>query len=150
MMTYVLKYATVFLLSMFKFIGGPVTGAAAGMSFAQTMALTVAGMMTSVAVVSGLGRRLAAHLQRRRRLRHKPVFSRRSRAIVRVFKRFGISGIAFLTPILLTPIGGTVIATMLGVRRQQILIHMFWSALLWGATFTFLTIKFSDLPIFRR
>ncbi|KAA9325573.1 hypothetical protein F0P96_19795 [Hymenobacter busanensis] len=148
-MPYALKYATVFLLSMVKFIGGPVTGAAAGLSFAQTLALTVAGMMTSVAVVSGVGRSWAAHMQRRRRLRHKPVFSRRSRTIVRIFSRFGISGIAFLTPILFTPIGGTVIATMLGVRRQQILLHMFWSALLWGAAFTFLTLKFSHLGIFK-
>ncbi len=135
---------------MVKFIGGPVTGAAAGLSFAQTLALTVAGMMTSVAVFSGVGRAWAAHLQRRRRLRHQPVFTRRTRTIVRVFQRFGISGIAFLTPILFTPIGGTVLATMLGVRRQQILLHMFWSALLWGAAFTFLSIKFSHLPIFHR
>jgi hypothetical protein len=149
-MTPAIKYASVFLLSMVKFFGGPLAGAAAGLSFLPTWVLTVAGMMTSVFVFSSVGRAFTAHLQRRRRLRHKPVFTPRTRQIVRIFSRFGIGGIAFLTPVLFTPIGGTVIATMLGVRRQHIMLHMLWSAALWGAAFTFLTIKFSHLPIFHR
>ncbi|KUG08252.1 hypothetical protein ASU33_08700 [Solirubrum puertoriconensis] len=149
-MPHAVKYASVFLLSMVKFFGGPLAGAAAGLSFVPTWVLTVAGMMTSVLVFSGLGRIFVAHLQRRRRLRHKPVFTPRARQIVRVFKRFGIGGIAFLTPVLFTPIGGTVIATLLGVKRRHILLHMLWSAMFWGAAFTFITIKFSHLPIFHR
>lgn len=147
-MPHAVKYASVFLLSMVKFFGGPMAGAAAGLSFVPTWALTVAGMMTSVLLFSGMGRMFAAHLRRRRRLRHQPIFTPRTRRIVRIFNRFGIGGIAFLTPILFTPIGGTVIATMLGVKRRHILLHMLWSAALWGAAFTFLTIKFSNLPIF--
>lgn len=134
---------------MVKFFGGPLAGAAAGLPFLPTLLLTVGGMMTSVLVFSGVGRKLTAHLQRRRRLRHKPVFSPRTRRIVKVFKRFGIGGIAFLTPVLFTPIGGTVIATLLGVKRRHILIHMLWSALFWGAAFTFLTIKFSKTSLFQ-
>ena len=148
-MTPVSKYAIVFLFSMVKFFGGPLAGAAAELSFLPTYALTVAGMMTSVFVFSGVGRAFAAHLQRRRRLRQKPIFTPRARQIVRIFSRFGIGGIAFLTPILFTPIGGTVIATMLGVRRQHIMLHMLWSAALWGAAFTFLTIECSHLIDFK-
>lgn len=144
-MTYVVKYASVFLLSMVKFFGGPLAGAAAGLPFIVIWALTVAGMMTSIIIFTGVGRAFVAHLQRRRRLRHQPIFTRRSRQIVRVFSRFGIGGIAFLTPILFTPIGGAVIATLLGVKRQHILLHMFWSALLWGAAGAFLAIRFSHL-----
>jgi uncharacterized membrane protein len=107
-----------------------------GLSFAPTMALTVAGMMTSVFVFSGVGRAWVRHRQRQRRLRRAPIFSKRSRNIIKVFRRFGMGGIAFLTPILLSPIGGTVIATLLGVPRQRILLHMLWSAVLWGGILT--------------
>jgi uncharacterized membrane protein len=130
---------------MVKFFGGPLAGAAAGLPFTQTWSLSVAGMMTSVVIFSGIGRMWTAHMQRKRRLRHKPIFTPRTRQIVRIFSRFGIAGIAFLTPIVFTPIGGTVIATLLGAKRQQILLHMFWSAVLWGAAGTFLAIKFSHL-----
>jgi uncharacterized membrane protein len=130
------KWASVFLLSTVKFLGGPLAGSSMGLGFWQTMGLTVAGMMTSVFVFSGIGRAWVRHKQRQRRLRRAPIFSKRSRNIIKVFKKFGMGGIAFLTPILLSPIGGTVIATLLGVPRQRILLHMLWSALLWGGVLT--------------
>lgn len=139
------KCASVFLLSMVKFLGGPMAGSSMGLSFWQTVGLTVAGMMTSVFVVSGVGRVWLRHRQQQRRLRRERVFSRRSRNIIRVFQKFGMGGIAFLTPILLSPIGGTVIATLLGVPRQRILLHMLWSAVLWGAALTLISARFGHL-----
>ncbi|WP_375416390.1 hypothetical protein [uncultured Hymenobacter sp.] len=133
------KYASVFLISMVKFVGGPLAGASLGLGFAETLGLTVAGMMTTVILLSGVGRRWVRHRQQQRRLRHEKVFSRRSRTIVRVFQRFGMPGLALFTPILFTPIGGTVVATLLGVPRPRILLHMLWSALLWGVTLTLLS-----------
>jgi uncharacterized membrane protein len=130
------KWASVFLLSTVKFLGGPLAGSSMGLGFWQTLGLTVAGMMTSVFVFSGIGRVWVRHKQRQRRLRRTPIFSKRSRNIIKVFRKFGMGGIAFLTPILLSPIGGTVIATLLGVPRQRILLHMLWSALLWGGVLT--------------
>lgn len=116
-----------------------------GLGFWQTLGLTVAGMMTSVFVFSGVGRAWVRHRQQQRRLRRAPVFSKRSRNIIKVFKKFGMGGIAFLTPILLSPIGGTVIATLLGVPRQRILLHMFWSAVLWGGVLTLASSRISHL-----
>ncbi|WP_234996991.1 hypothetical protein [Hymenobacter roseosalivarius] len=142
------QYASVYLLSTLKFFAGPIAGTAAGLSFALTWGLTVAGMMTSVLIVSGVGRAWALHIRQRRQRKGKPIFSKQSRRIVRIFRRFGMPGIAFLTPILFSPIGGTVIATQLHVPRSRILLHMLWSAALWGVALTFMTIKFSHLPIF--
>ena len=136
MLPHAAKWASVFLLSTVKFLGGPLAGSRMGLNFWTTLALTVAGMMTSVFVFSGIGRRWVRHRQQQRRLRRAPVFSKRSRSIIKIFKRFGMGGIAFLTPILLSPIGGTAIATLLGVPRQRILLHMFWSAVLWGGILT--------------
>jgi uncharacterized membrane protein len=133
---FAMKLATVFLLSTVKFLGGPLAGSSMGLGFWPTMGLTVAGMMTSVFIISGVGRVWVRHRQQQRRLRREPVFSKRSRNIIKVFKRFGMGGIAFLTPVLLSPIGGTVIATLLGVPRQRIMLHMLWSAVLWGGVLT--------------
>lgn len=145
MLSHVFKYASVFLLSMVKFFGGPLAGASMGLPFGFIMALTVAGMMTTVVIISGVGRVWVRHRQQQRRLRRVPIFSSRSRNIIKVFRRFGMGGIAFLTPILLSPIGGTVIATLLGVPRPRIMLHMLWSAVFWGGVLTFVSIRFGHM-----
>jgi hypothetical protein len=142
------KYASVFLLGMVKFVAAPVAGIAAGLSVPLIWGLSVAGMMTTVVLVSGVGKVWALHLRRKRQQKGKPLFSRKSRRIVGIFRRFGMGGIAFLTPILFSPIGGTVIATQLHVPRWRILLHMLWSAVLWGGAFTMLAVHFSHLAIF--
>lgn len=116
-----------------------------GLHFWPTWALTVAGMMTSVFIFSGVGRAWMQHRQKQRRLRRAPIFSRRSRSIIKVFRTFGMGGIAFLTPVLLSPIGGTVIATLLGVPRHRILLHMLWSAVFWGGALTLASVHFGHM-----
>ena len=140
-----MKLASVFLLSTVKFLGGPLAGNSMGLGFWPTLLLTVAGMMTSVFIISGVGRRWVRHKQHQRRLRREPMFSKRSRNIIKVFKKFGMGGIAFLTPVLLSPIGGTVIATLLGVPRQRIMLHMLWSAVLWGGILTMASARLGQL-----
>ncbi|HEX8428894.1 hypothetical protein [Hymenobacter sp.] len=148
MLPHLFKYASVFLLGMVKFVAAPVAGIAAGLSVPLIWGLSVAGMMTTVVLVSGVGKVWALHLRRKRQQKGKPLFSRKSRRIVGIFRRFGMGGIAFLTPILFSPIGGTVIATQLHVPRWRILLHMLWSAVLWGGAFTMLAVHFSHLAIF--
>ena len=140
-----MKLATVFLLSTVKFLGGPLAGNTMGLGFWPTLGLTVAGMMTTVFLISGIGRKWVRHKQQQRRLRREPIFSKRSRNIIKVFKRFGMGGIAFLTPLLLTPIGGTAIATLLGVPRRRIVLHMLWSAVLWGGILTLASARIGHL-----
>ena len=141
------KYISVFLFSMVKFFGGPVTGAALGLSFWTTFGLTVAGMMTSVLLFSIIGSAVSKYYAKNRRQKRKPVFNKKSRRIVKVWQKFGMGGIAFLTPILLSPIIGTIIATVLGAKRGQILLHMLWSSVLWGVVFTFALTHLRHLDI---
>src|SRR5690349_6729491 len=107
---------------MVKFFGGPVTGAALGLNFWQTFGLTVAGMMTSVTIFSLLGSAATRYYAKRRREKNKPMFNKKSRRIVKVWQKFGMGGIAFLTPLILSPIIGTIIATVLGAKRSQIML----------------------------
>lgn len=140
-----LKYLTVFALSMIKFLGGPLAGVSLGLPFGLTLVLTVLGMMASVALFSVVGARAAQWYTQRSRRQGKPIFSSQSRRTVRIFQRFGIRGIAFLTPVLFSPIVGTVLATMLGVPRTSILLNMLWSAVLWGLVLTGLLTRFEGL-----
>ena len=54
---------------------------------------------------------------------------------MRVWRRTGIWGVAFLTPILLSPLGGSGIAVALGVPKEKIILAMLISGIFWGLTF---------------
>jgi hypothetical protein len=75
---FAMKLASVFLFSTVKFLAGPLAGNAMGLGFWPTLGLTVAGMMTSVFIISGVGRIWVRHRQMQRRLRRAPVFSKRT------------------------------------------------------------------------
>ncbi|GAB2571464.1 hypothetical protein [Spirosoma areae] len=126
------KYASVLLASTLKFVGGPLTGAALGLSWIETAICTVIGMMLSVIVITFAGAALQALVQRYRKEPPKR-FTKRTRLAVRIWKRAGMAGIAFLTPLLLTPIGGTVLAVSFRVGKGTLLLYMLISAVFWAA-----------------
>ncbi|NEM99653.1 hypothetical protein GXP69_18285 [Pontibacter sp. BT327] len=136
---------SVYLVSMVKFFAGPVTGVSVGLTYMESVLLTIAGMMTTVLVFSFIGREFSKWWSRRQREKHKPVFSKKNRRIIKIWKNFGVVGVAFLTPILLTPIVGTVVAALFGAPRKQIFIHMLWSAVIWSALLNLMVFEFGDL-----
>jgi uncharacterized membrane protein len=127
----VAKYFSVVLASMIKFIGGPLSGVALGLSWLETVACTTLGMMVSVIAITYAGAAIQA-LWSRFRPQTPKRFTRRTRLAVRVWKRAGMAGIAFLTPLILTPIGGTILAVSFRVKPGQLLLYMFVSGLLWA------------------
>ncbi|WP_080238011.1 hypothetical protein [Spirosoma rigui] len=129
------RYASVIIASTIKFVGGPLSGLALGLSWLETAACTVLGMMLSVVVITYAGAALQALLDRYRPRTPKR-FSRRTRLAVRVWRRSGLLGIAFLTPLLLTPIGGTALAVSFRVNRVRLLLYMLGSALFWAVVQT--------------
>ena len=138
------KCLSVLLASTLKFVGGPLTGAALGLPWVQTALSTMLGMMLSGVVVTYAGTALQVLLDRLRPRRPKR-FTRRTRLAVRVWRRFGLPGIAFLTPLILTPIGGTAIAISFRVSRLQLFLHMFVSATVWAAVQTLLLYQIPGL-----
>lgn len=141
----IIKYLSVYLVSMVKFFAGPVTGVSVGLTYIESVLLTIAGMMTTVLVFSFIGREFSKWWSKRQREKHKPVFSKKNRRIIKIWKNFGVVGVAFLTPILLTPIVGTVVAALFGAPRKQIFIHMLWSAVIWSALLNLMVFEFGDL-----
>lgn len=125
------KYLSVIITSTIKFAGGPLTGAALGLTWIETAICTVLGMMITVVVITYAGAAIQALIKRFRSVPPKR-FTKRTRMAIRIWKRFGMTGIAFLTPLLLTPIGGTILALSFGVNRGKVFLSMFISAVPWA------------------
>lgn len=67
-----------------------------------------------------------------KRKKKKRVFTRFSRFIVRIKRRFGLAGIAFLTPWILTIPVGTMISCRLYKNKTQVFLYQTGSILLWS------------------
>jgi membrane protein DedA with SNARE-associated domain len=129
------KIISIILLTMIKFIAGPTLGYAAGLSFFTTIIITIIGMMLSVFLFTFLGNIIRIKILDKI-FKRKKVFSKRSRRFVSIWKNYGIKGVAFLTPLLLTPIGGTIILTSYHTSKRIIILYMSISALFWSITLT--------------
>jgi hypothetical protein len=125
------KYGTVYLVSMFKFVIGPTTGIFAGLSIVETAILTTLGMMTSVTLFSFGG--VAVRDWWFATFRHdRKLFSPRNRKVVKFWLKYGIRGLSFLTPVVFSPIVGTLLAVSFGEDRTRIVRFMFLSSLFWA------------------
>lgn len=128
-----LKYLAIFFGSMFKFVAGPIIGGANEFHFLITALFTALGMMASVIIFSFIGEKVKEYWHNRRLRKNKKIVpKRRHRRILQIWNKFGIVGLSLITPVLLTPIGGTLIAVTLGVPKPKIILHMSYSAVIWS------------------
>lgn len=138
------KYISVVLASMVKFVAGPLAGLAISLSWWETALCTVVGMMLSVIIFIFLGSAIQQLIGRYRKKKPK-LFSKRTRMAVRVWKRSGMTGIAILTPLLFTPIGGTLIAVSFKVPKHTIIAQMLLWGIIWGVIMSFGLFQFRSL-----
>ena len=116
---------------MFKFVIGPTTGIFSGLGVMETALLAGTGMTASVLLFSNGG----AALRDRwfAGFRHdRKLFSNKNRRIVRFYSRFGLPGMALLTPVVFSPIVGTLLVVSLGEDKRKVLFWMSASAYFWG------------------
>src|SRR5690606_8213336 len=97
-------------------------------SLFEIMLVTVLGMMSSVLIFTFLGEWLKRQWDSRFK-RKRVVFSTKNRRIVKVWQNSGAAGVAFLTPLLLSPVGGTLVMTSFGVDRKIIISYMLISSM---------------------
>ena len=126
----ILKAFPIYLLTMLKVVFGPTLGYAAGLHIVTTMLVTFLGMMTSVVIITFFGSLL-----------HKGILKkwfekREEKAIHSKWTKYGLTGLAILTPLLLTPIGGSILAVAGGYPRPKILVFMMISASLFAVIAT--------------
>lgn len=131
MTSYLLKLLVIYIACLFKFVAGPILGSAAGYSLLEITIVSVSGMMTSVLLITYLGEWIKTHWTIKV-TKKRNIFSKRNRRIVKIWLKFGPIGIAVITPILLTPIGGTIIMSAFRVEKKIVFTYMFVSGLFWA------------------
>lgn len=149
MIEYLATFLGIYLLCLFKFIAGPVLGAAVGFSILEIELVTVSGMMTSVIAFTYLGDwvKNTWTIKIRKNPRR---FTKRTRNIIKIWQKFGVYGIAALTPIVLTPIGGTLILSSFGIDKYKIIFAMLVSGVVWAFIFALSIRYILAIPFFSK
>ena len=130
MLQEILKALPVYFSCMLKFIFGPAGGYAVGLHPITTILTTVAGMMTVVFLFTFFGNWIRTKVFGR--FRKPKINIKRAQRFEKIWKRYGLFGVALLTPIILTPIGCTLLAVSSGSPREKIIFYMFVSASFWS------------------
>ena len=109
---------------------GIFTGVALGLHPVLSGVVSVVSALVGVTLVVLAGERLQGRIYRSRRL------ARRRERIERVWKRYGIPGVALQAPLLTGPLLATVLALGLGAPPRPLLGWMVASIVLWGVVLT--------------
>ena len=140
-----LKYLTIIALSTFKFVGGPLAGVGFGYSIVVTALCTFIGMMTTVILFTSFNKQINGLSKRFLSGKNKRVFTKKNRRFVKVWNQYGLKGVAFLTPLLLTPIGGTILANSFSSNKKLIIQYMAISGFFWSFVITTILFYFGNL-----
>lgn len=138
-----LTYAGVTAGAMFRFTLGPLSGYALKLPFWHSVLLTILGMTLTACLVSLVGKPLRAKLASFS-TKPKLLLTKKNRRKVILWRKYGMWGVAFLTPLILSPPGGAFVAVSFGEKPRTIIFTMFWSAVFWSLVFNSLIYKFGD------
>ncbi len=136
MLELILRYLGIYLLACLKSILPPILGPAAGLNKLEIIVITVLGLMTSVALFTLVGEKIKTHVLPIF-IKKPKKFSPQTRRLVRTWKKYGIIGTCFLTPLILSPIGGSILVTSVGAPRKQVFLYMFIFGVFWAVVWTF-------------
>ncbi|GAB2614086.1 hypothetical protein GCM10027035_08220 [Emticicia sediminis] len=136
------KYLSVIAISMLKFAGGPLTGLAIKLSWIETAICSVVGMMLTVSLIVFSGDFIRKIFRK-----DKPTkkFTKMTRFGVKIRQKFGLIGIAFLTPLLFTPPVGAALSVAFRYDKKAILLQMLISAVVWAIVQTLFFFYVKDL-----
>lgn len=100
--------------------------------------------MASVVLFTFFGTWLREKILHRFQKKNPKRFTPKNRKLVSLWKKYGLVGVAVLTPLLLTPIGGTILAVSFGSPKQKILLYMLISATIFAIGMTYIIYEFGD------
>lgn len=139
---------SVFLLSTVKFVLGgiPLAVVVYQFPFFESVTVTSLGGITGATFFVYASDVLIAYYKKRKEKRllekhierKKKVFTRTNKIIIRVKHRFGLLGIAMLTPLLFSIPIGCFLAVRYFKEKQRILIYMYGAILFWSVTMYYL------------
>jgi hypothetical protein len=127
------KYALIFITSVFKYLLGVAMTFPAQFTFAELLLTAGLGGCIGVMLFTFFGTKIARlielHLRRNRTLSFKV-----RRRIVKIWRRFGIVGVAVLTPFLSPPIA-VAIALSFHTKPRKTVLWLCGSILVWSLLF---------------
>jgi hypothetical protein len=144
-----LKVFTVFLTCMFLFgkAGIPTAIVFFKFNFVKVMLISWAGGISGIILFTYMSEALIKGIHKFRVKRHlihrKRIFTRFNRRIIRVKQRFGLSGIAFITPIIGTPVG-SFIAERFYKNKRKVIVYLSISIIFWSLLLYFIILIFYD------
>ena len=134
MITLYISDILVFLSSTVKFGLGASAVIACDMGLPGTLS-NILGGITGIILFTYLGSYIRSGLMTRFPVYFARKFSRGSRFIVKIKKHYGLNGIAFLTPILLSIPIGVLVALDLTTHKRQVVVSMVFSCIFWSMVF---------------
>ncbi|MEY2793485.1 MAG: hypothetical protein RJA76_1477 [Bacteroidota bacterium] len=141
------KYFAVMFGTALKYIAGPITGFSLGLTWYETLMASWVGFMLTVLIVVSIGKFVVNWIASFRK--SKPiVFSKRARYAVGIWQKFGIKGIAALTPLIFTPIGGSLLSLSFKVPLPRILFFMAISGIIWSSLYTLIIYQLTFLKAY--
>jgi hypothetical protein len=126
------KYVAVITATMIKFLGGPLTGLALQLSWYETAICSAIGMMLTVFIIVFAGQQVGRLSDKFRKPKASKKFTKTTRFAVKIKGSLGLWGIAIMTPLLFTPIGGSVLAVAFKYQPWDIIFKMTVSAVASG------------------
>lgn len=135
------EIVSVFLLSTVKFVfGGVPLALGLGFSFFKAVTVTTFGGFTGVMFFVFLSEKLIENVKKLKSKKltdstnqaPKKIFTRKNKIIINVKRRFGLAGIALLTPFLLSIPLGCYLAVRYFKNKQKVITYLFASILFWS------------------
>jgi membrane protein YqaA with SNARE-associated domain len=115
-------YVTVFLISSLKYVAGVFAAIIQGYNLAEIALTAYLGSMIGVVILTYSGKELTEWLSKRFK-RKKPMKYSRRKWIVKVWRKYGVWGIAFLS-VLISPPAAVAIALSFRTSPRKIIISL--------------------------
>ncbi len=125
------KYLIVYFTAIFKFVPAPLIALYQNLTILEATILTTLGTMTTVITLTFAGERFRKFILRKF-FRKRKLFTPGNRKKVRFIRKYGIKGVAFLTPVVFGPVIGALLASTLGAAKHKIFISMAICCLFWA------------------
>lgn len=148
-MNQLLKILSVFLTCSFAFkIGFPTTFIVLERDFLMVMLVSCGGGIAGNILFTYLSAAIlkAIHNFRAKRglIHRKKVFTKFNRRVIRIKQRFGLAGIAFITPLFLSTPVGAFLAERFFRDKKKIIIYLSVATVFWALTLYIILFYFSE------
>ncbi len=134
-MSIYIAYLVVFLLAatpFFEVVGVIPVGVAAGLSAPLVTLIAFSGNILTIWLVILMMERVKAWLQKRSEKKGIDASEKRGKRASNIWRKYGLPGLAIVSPILIGSHLGVILAMGFGANRKQITLWMTFSILAWA------------------